>query len=83
MIRLLLATPSNTISCQSHPGLGALALSAFEGTYRFSGGRSVRKGIDVRKSIDIAIYSDRIHSESFNSDQLTASGRCSATLTPT
>ncbi|MBD1869956.1 hypothetical protein H6F95_22210 [Cyanobacteria bacterium FACHB-471] len=83
MIRLLLATPSNAISCQSHLGLGALALFAFEGTYGFSGGRSVRKGIDVRKSIDTAIYSDHIHSESFNPDQLIASGRCSATLTPT
>ncbi|MBD1853335.1 hypothetical protein [Leptolyngbya sp. ST-U4] len=72
MIRILLTTLSSAMQCRPQHGLGrAAALFAFEGTYWFSGGKSVREGIDSN-------IAGRL-----NSDQLTSSGRCRATLTPT
>ncbi|MBW4523444.1 MAG: hypothetical protein KME16_27885 [Scytolyngbya sp. HA4215-MV1] len=58
--------------CRPQHGLGrAAALFAFEGTYWFSGGKSVSEGIDS----NITGW--------LNPDQPTSSGRCRATLTPT
>ncbi|NJR60885.1 MAG: hypothetical protein HC769_19905 [Cyanobacteria bacterium CRU_2_1] len=46
MKRILLATLRSAMSCQLHRGLGrASVLFAFEGTYRFDGGKSVSEGI--------------------------------------
>jgi len=71
MIRIL-TTLASAMQCRPHSGQGrAVALFAFEGTYRFSGGKSVSEGI----------YSAVIGW--FNPDQLTSSGRCRAILTPT
>jgi hypothetical protein len=71
MIRIL-TTLASAMQCRPHSGLGrAAALFAFEGTYRFNGGKSVSEGIDS----NIAAW--------LNSDQLTSSGRCRAILTPT
>ncbi|MBI4781768.1 MAG: hypothetical protein HY785_10655 [Oscillatoriophycideae cyanobacterium NC_groundwater_1537_Pr4_S-0.65um_50_18] len=71
MIRIL-ATLTSAMQCRPYSGLGrAAALFAFEGTYRFSGGKSVSEGIDS----NIAGW--------LNPDQLTSSGRCRAILTPT
>ena len=50
---------------------GLAALFAFEGTYRFSGGKSVSEGIDSNIAGQL------------NPDRMTSSGRCRATLTPT
>ncbi|HEY9663605.1 MAG TPA: hypothetical protein V6C65_34590 [Allocoleopsis sp.] len=54
-----------------HSSGRAAALFAFVGTYRFSGGKSISEGIDSN-------IAGRL-----NPDQLTSSGRCRATLTPT
>jgi hypothetical protein len=71
MIRILLTTLYN-VHVRPHYGLGrAAALFAFEGTYRFSGGKSVSEG--TFKTITGWL----------NPDQLIRSGRCRATLTPT
>jgi len=71
MIRIL-ATLASAMQCRPHSGPGrAAALFAFEGTYWFSGGKSVGEGIDNN-------IAGRL-----NPDQLTSSGRCRATLTPT
>ncbi|MDX2213685.1 MAG: hypothetical protein SFY66_10400 [Oculatellaceae cyanobacterium bins.114] len=72
MIHILLATLASAMQCRPQHGLGtALVLFAFEGTYRFSGGKSVGEGIDS----NIAGW--------LNPDQPTSSGRCRAILTPT
>ncbi|NJO40622.1 MAG: hypothetical protein HC865_08140 [Cyanobacteria bacterium RU_5_0] len=72
MKRILLATLRSAMSCQLHRGLGrASVLFAFEGTYRFDGGKSVSEGIFTA----IAGW--------LNPDQLISSGRCRAILTPT
>ncbi|HEY9628291.1 MAG TPA: hypothetical protein V6C84_13405 [Coleofasciculaceae cyanobacterium] len=71
MIRIL-TTLASAMQCRPYSGQGrAAALFALEGTYRFSGGKSVSEGI---------------HSAVIgwlNPDQLTSSGRCRAILTPT
>jgi len=72
MIRILHATLASAMQCRPQPGLGkALVLFAFEGTYWFSGGKAVSEGIDNT-------IAGRL-----NPDQLTSSGRCRASLTPT
>ncbi|MBD2463417.1 hypothetical protein H6G89_20615 [Oscillatoria sp. FACHB-1407] len=72
MIRILHATLSSTMQCRPQYGLGkASVLFVFEGTYRFSGSKSVSEGID-------STIAGRL-----NPDQLTSSGRCRAILTPT
>ncbi|MBD2000859.1 hypothetical protein H6G00_30380 [Leptolyngbya sp. FACHB-541] len=71
MIHILI-TLASAMQCRPHSGLGrAAALFAFEGTYRFSGGKSVSEGIDSKVTGWL------------NSDQPTSSGRCRAILTPT
>ncbi|MBD2036999.1 hypothetical protein H6F76_18505 [Leptolyngbya sp. FACHB-321] len=72
MIRILYATLASAMQCRPQHGLGrAVALFAFEGTYWFSGGKAVSEGIDSN-------IAGRL-----NSDQLTSSGRCRVSLTPT
>ncbi|MBM0745285.1 hypothetical protein JOY44_28015 (plasmid) [Phormidium sp. CLA17] len=72
MIRILHATLASAMQCRPQYSLGrAAALFAFEGTYRFSGGKSVSESIDSN-------IAGRL-----NPDQLTSSGRCRAILTPT
>jgi len=72
MIRILHATLASAMQCRPQPGLGkALALFAFEGTYWFSGGKSVSEGIDSNSAGRL------------NPEQTTSSGRCRAILTPT
>ncbi|MDX2099857.1 MAG: hypothetical protein SFW36_18935 [Leptolyngbyaceae cyanobacterium bins.59] len=71
MIRIL-TTLASAMQCRPHSGLGrAAALFAFEGTYRFNGGKSVSEGID-------STIAGRL-----NPEQPTSSGRCRAILTPT
>ncbi|HEY9629315.1 MAG TPA: hypothetical protein V6C84_18590 [Coleofasciculaceae cyanobacterium] len=71
MIRIL-ATLTSAMQCRPQHGLDrAAALFAFEGTYRFSGGKSVSEGIDSKVTGWL------------NPDQSTSSGRCRAILTPT
>jgi hypothetical protein len=72
MIRILLATLTSAMQCRPQHGLGkAAALFAFEGTYWFSGGKSVSEGMD-------STIAGRL-----NPDQLNSSGRCRTILTPT
>ncbi|HEY9663513.1 MAG TPA: hypothetical protein V6C65_34130 [Allocoleopsis sp.] len=70
MIRILTTLASAHVRPQYCSGRAA-ALFAFEGTYRFSGGKSVSEGIDSN-------ITGRL-----NPDQLTSSGRCRAILAPT
>ncbi|MBD2096733.1 hypothetical protein H6F90_16645 [Trichocoleus sp. FACHB-591] len=71
MIRILLATLSSALVLP-HRGWGrAAVLFGCEGAYRFSGGQSANKGIDGTVAGQL------------NPDQLTSSGRCRASLTPT
>ncbi|NES97278.1 MAG: hypothetical protein F6K32_18995 [Desertifilum sp. SIO1I2] len=78
MIRIL-TTLASAMQCRPQHGLGrAAALFAFEGTYRFNGGKSVSEGIDS------TIPSERFaNAERLNLGQSTSSGRCRAILTPT
>ena len=77
MIRILTTLTSVHVRPQRCLGRAA-ALFAFEGTYWFSGGKSVSEGIDSN------IPSERFaNAGRLNPDQPTSSGRCRATLTPT
>ncbi|MBW4472348.1 MAG: hypothetical protein KME45_18540 [Stenomitos rutilans HA7619-LM2] len=71
MIRILLATLSSVHVRLQHSLGRAAALCAFEGAYRFNGGKSVSEGID------------RTVTGWLNPAQVTSSGRCRAILTPT
>jgi len=67
------------MQCRPQHGLGrAVALFAFEGTYRFSGGKSVSEGID--STIPSASFAN---AGRLNPDHRTSSGRCRAILAPT
>ncbi|MBW4522316.1 MAG: hypothetical protein KME16_21890 [Scytolyngbya sp. HA4215-MV1] len=70
MIRILATLASVHVRPQYCLGRAAV-LFAFEGTYQFSGGKSVSEGMDSKVTGWL------------NSDQLTSSGRCRASLTPT
>jgi hypothetical protein len=72
MSRKFSSTISSVIHCQPSLGLGrAIALFAFEGTYRNGCGKSVNVGILGA----IAFW--------LNSDQLVQSGRCKCFIAPT
>ncbi|UBF30136.1 hypothetical protein K9N68_39010 (plasmid) [Kovacikia minuta CCNUW1] len=70
MIRILTTLASVHVRPQHCSGRAA-ALFAFEGMYRFSGGKAVSEGIDRKVT------------EWLNPEQLISSGRCRTTLTPT
>ncbi|MBE9182247.1 hypothetical protein IQ268_27220 [Oculatella sp. LEGE 06141] len=79
MIRIFHATLASAMQCRPQHGLGrAAALFAFEGTYWFSGGKSVSEGIDSTIRAERSANAGRL-----NPDELTSSGRCRAILTPT
>lgn len=70
MIRILLSILRSAMSCQPHQELGrALAMFAFEGTYRVDGGKSASEGIFT------------VITGWLNPDQFIRSGRCRAILT--
>ncbi len=71
MIRILYATLASVHVRPQHCLGRAAALFAVEGTYRFSGGKSVSEGMDSNIAGQL------------NPDQLTSSGRCRAILAPT
>jgi len=71
MIRILYATLASAHVRPQHCSGRAAALFAFEGTFWFSGGKSVSEGIDSNSAGRL------------NPEQLTSSGRCRAILTPT
>ncbi|MBW4540986.1 MAG: hypothetical protein KME43_17890 [Myxacorys chilensis ATA2-1-KO14] len=72
MRRILLAILPSAMSCQFHWDLGrASVLFACEGTDRFSGSRSVSKGIDYT----VTGWT--------NPEAVMNSGQCRATPTPT
>ncbi|MBD2156715.1 hypothetical protein [Leptolyngbya sp. FACHB-16] len=78
MIRILLTTLSSVHVRPQHCSGRAAALFTFEGTYWFSGGKSVSEGIDSN------IPSERFaNAGQLNPDHMTSSGRCRAILTPT
>ncbi|MEP0820998.1 hypothetical protein NC998_28375 [Trichocoleus desertorum GB2-A4] len=71
MIRILLATLSSALVLPHQIWGSTSVLFGCEETYRFSGGQSANKGIDGTVAGQL------------NPDQLTSSGRCRFSLTPT